>query len=221
MSDECLQTRETTFTEYFIKINFKQLIMPIVNKVYALWAVFEIFTKNVKGYYMRFMSRGVIDFQSLVTQALKGSTYSPREVLGSWDLIKDQALEYMRMGYRVDIGDEFIAIWPNIVGSVKDTVDPSTGKTIAADPKKLKASVGETKISCSVNKKYQKALSNIIEWKKASKRENGQVVEEEDDTVDPNDNPETIPTVDTSTGTQDTSVNNNLSTNDGEDGLGG
>ena len=195
--------------------------MPIVNKVYALWAVFEIFAKNVKGYYMRFMSRGVIDFQSLVNQALKGSTYSPREVLGSWDLIKDQALEYMRMGYRVDIGDEFLSIWPNIVGSIKDTIDPSTGKTVTADPSKLRAANAETKISCTVNKKSQKSLANIIEWKKASKKDNGQVVEEEDDTVDPNDNPETIPTVDTSTGTQDTSVNNNPSTNDGEDGLGG
>lgn len=187
--------------------------MAITSKVNALWSVFELFAKGIKGYYMRFMSRGVIDFQTLVNNALRGSTYSPREVLGAWDLIKDQALEYMRMGYRVDIGDEFLSIWPNIVGVIKDGIDPSTGQTVPADPKKLRSSMAETKISCTVNKKYTKQLASIIEWKKASKTDNGQIVEEEDATVDPNDNPEDITPIDTSTAV-DTSTGSDNSGSD-------
>jgi hypothetical protein len=190
--------------------------MAISSKINALWSVVEMFNKNIKGFFMKFTSRGVIDFQTLVNNALKGSTYSPREVLGAWDLIKDQSLEYMRMGYRVDIGDEFLTIWPCIIGSVIERIDPSTGKTIPADPTKLKASNAETKISCTVNKKFVKQLKNVIEWKKASKRDNGQIVEEDDDTIDPNENPENITPIDSSTGTTvDTSTGSN--NNGGDD----
>ena len=118
-------------------------------------------------FYMTFRSRGTIDFETLATNALKGSTYRPSEVIGAMRLIKEQAIEYMATGFRVDIGEDFLTIWPNILGTVKDTVDPSTGQTIVADPTKLSAEDAETRVGCTVARKYNKLVSKSIEWEKA------------------------------------------------------
>ena len=167
-------------------------------KTVALYSVFESVISKIRCFFMRFRSRGVIDFETLVNTSLKGSTFRPSEVLGAFELIKEGAIDFMALGFRVDIGNDFISIWPNIIGSVKDTVDPSTGKVIPADPSKLTAADGETKVGCTVAKKYNKKVSKIIEWKKI--KESDKPEDLVDDTEDPNDNPETIPTIDTSTG---------------------
>lgn len=190
--------------------------MEVDRDLTAQWFAQDYSANGIKGFYMRFFSRGTKGFRKTVESALKGSTYDAEEYIGATRLVQKQILELMAEGYRVDFGDNFITVWPNILGSIRDTVDPSTGKTIAADPKKLRSQDFDSTASCTFAKQFIKKLNAIISWTKVNKS-GIEIPEEEDNTIDPTENPETLPTADTSTGTVDTSTNSGS----GDDGLGG
>lgn len=173
-----------------------------------LWSIREFMAGTFKGYCMRFHSRGTIGFRNTVEKALKGSGYSSDEYIGATRLVQNQILEQASEGYRTDVGDNFITVWPNPIQAVRDSIDPSTGAVKSADPTKLKSRTADTKLGVTVAANFLRQLKAKMNWQKINDK--GEEVDEQDDTVDPNDNPETITPIDSSTGTTvDTSTGGN------------
>ena len=173
-----------------------------------LWSIKEFIAGTVKGYCMRFHSRGTIGFRSTVVKALKGSGYSADEYIGATRLVQNQILEQASEGYRTDIGDNFITVWPNPIQAVRDSIDPSTGAVKPADPADLKSRTADTKLGVTVAPAFLRQLKPKMNWQKVNAK--GEEVDDQDDTVDPTENPETITPIDSSTGTTvDTSTGGN------------
>ena len=89
------------------------------------------------------------------------------------------------------------------------------GKEIVITPDMLRTSDGVTKFGCLVNNKFKKKFDAEIEWQKVSKK-TGEAINEEDATQG-NENVESNQpsSIDTSTGTTDTSTGSN--NNGGDD----
>ena len=188
--------------------------MSYITKLIALWRASEIRFDGRHGWFAAFQSRGTVDWRTTVQDALEKTTYDPQEFISAFAIVLKQVQKEMARGYRVDIGEDFMTIWPNSKARVLDSIDPSTGQTIVATPDDLKKVEIETKGGCTFYKSFIQTLSAMIKWKKVTGTSvDNQETEIEDATQDPNLNFD-----DTSTGTQDTSTNNTPS---GDDGLGG
>lgn len=187
--------------------------MEISRTLKPLWFIQEFLTNGIHGFRTRFLSRGSKGFYETVESAFKGTNHDVDNFITEMRLVQKQALEDMSQGFRVDIGDNFVTIYPNAVGTIRDSIDPSTGHTIVADPNKLTSDDIDTRVGCTVAKRFHKKLRSLIEWKKTVNK-NPDLPDEEDDTQDPYEN-NNSQTIDSSTGqTADPSTG---SGNDGMD----
>ena len=181
--------------------------MDIGRNLYPLWAIVEFLANGIRGFSARFKSRGIIGFTELLEDAFRGTDFDVDDYIKQTRVVQKEIKTKLSKGFRVDFGDNFISLWPNPVGVVRDRIDPSTGQTVPANPDDLRSDDIKTKVSITVAKKFTKDLSKMMEWRKASGTIKDDTEDDEDDaTVDPNEHPENITPINTSTGTVDTST---------------
>ena len=173
--------------------------MDVSRSMTPLWVIVEFVTNGIKGFCMRFKSRGIVGFQELVEDAFKADGYDVDDYIKKTRIVQKELKTQLAKGFRVDFGDNFISVQPNPIGAVRDTVDPSTGQVIPANPDNLRSDKAVTKLSVVVAKKFTKELGTMMEWQKYSNKIQDDD-DEEDATIDPNENPENIPIIDSSTG---------------------
>lgn len=173
--------------------------MDVSRSMNPLWVIVEFAANGIKGFCMRFKSRGIIGFQELVEDAFKAYGYDVDDYIKKTRIVQKELKTQLAKGFRVDFGDNFISVQPNPIGAVRDTVDPSTGQVIPANPDNLRSDKAVTKLSVVVAKKFTKELGTMMEWQKYSNKIQDDD-DEEDATIDPNENPENIPIIDSSTG---------------------
>ena len=171
---------------------------------------------GVHGYFARPQFRGTIDWRTLCDECLEDTTYNPREVSGGMEIVAKKLINYLKKGFRVELGTDFIILYPNLVLTARDYKDEETGKTVVVEPKNLITKRAESRIGCTVNQKYKQTFANTVEWERINKDGESQ---ELDDATQGNENVEDgqPSSIDTSTNTPTTDV----STGDSSSGNGG
>lgn len=177
----------------------------MAKKLKAQWTSQEMKNVGVHGFYGRPVYRGTFDFETFVTEKLQNTTYNPNEVIGAFKVLQKSIIQELSKGYRIDIGENFITLMPNLVLSVKDYEDKE-GKTVVATSDMLKTSNIVSRIACSINNKYKKLFEAEVSWERVSK--GGDIIEDDATQGNENIDQNEPSSIDTSTNTIDPSTNN-------------
>lgn len=132
-------------------------------------------------------SNGTLDFMELCEEACEHTTIEP-------SILRAAVTEYMKTvkrnvlkGFRCALGEQFIYVYPNLYASIKDEKD-AQGNTLKVVTKKDFTLAGaKSRLGASVSRKFSDEFEDKVSWQRVD--EQGNVVEEEDITVDPGTNP--------------------------------
>lgn len=131
---------------------------------------------------------GVLSFKELMDEACEDNTYSIDEMRGCVGRFMKAVQREVLRGWRCQLGEDFLVIYPNIEASVKDTKDEKTGETIVATAKMLTANGAKSRLGCTVHKKFSAKFAAEVQWQKVDA--SGAAVEEEEDITQGNENVE-------------------------------
>ena len=102
----------------------------------------------------------------LLEEAMDGKSVEP-------SIAKACVTEFMKAvkrnvlkGFRCQLGDNFLTVYPNIQLSVKDTEDPKTHEPIVATAEMLNAANGKSRLGCTVAAKFSRQFSDEVSWQK-------------------------------------------------------
>lgn len=123
---------------------------------------------------------GTLTTDELLDEALDGKSIEP-------SIAKAAITEYMKAvqrnvmkGFRCQLGEQFLTIYPNLQLSVKDEV--KNGVTTVATSEMLNAANGKSRLGCTVSPKFSAEFANSVNWQKVDG--NGAEVTEGDITDD-------------------------------------
>ena len=131
------------------------------------------------------MPYSTITFEELCAEACKNTSIEQPIMMTAATLFFDAVVSNLIQGHRVQVGKDFLTLYPNLVLSVKDTVDDNGNVLEAATAKMLNASNGKSRIAATVHPKFSEQFARNVSWQKVDEK-SGAVVEE--DIVEPNPN---------------------------------
>lgn len=121
---------------------------------------------------------GVLSFKELCDEACEDNTYSIEEMQGCVSKFMRAVQRESLRGFRCQLGEEFLTIFPQIEASVKDYTDKKTGELVVATADMLTAVGAKSRLGCTVHKKFSAKFASEVSWQKVD--QNGAVVEDED-----------------------------------------
>lgn len=133
------------------------------------------------SFYPQPKSKGTFGFERMCKKAAKNTTVEE-------DTVRQAVREYMKVaqealleGYRVEIGDQFVTLWPNLRGSVKDELNDDGTVKRAVTAKELTANKCKSRVGATVNPVFSSEFERLVKWVKTDKA--GNIIDEEDDTL--------------------------------------
>ena len=122
---------------------------------------------------------GTLTFNEVCEEACRKTSIEP-------SLMKAAVAEYMDTvqlnvlkGFRVQVGEQFITVYPNLSASVKDTKDKD-GQLVVATAKMLTANKGKSRRGASVAIKFSQEFAANVSWQKIDERTGAEVTDDED-----------------------------------------
>ena len=123
-------------------------------------------TIGTHSFYAVPIPNGTLTFDELLDEAMDGKSVEP-------SIAKACVTEFMKAvkrnvlkGFRCQLGDNFLTVYPNIQLSVKDTEDPETHAPIVATADMLNAANGKSRLGCTVAAKFSRQFSDEVSWQK-------------------------------------------------------
>ena len=105
-------------------------------------------------------------------------------------IMKAAVTEYMRAvqanlkrGFRVQVGESFLTVYPKLVMSVKDTEDDE-GNQVVATADMVTANRGKSRLGASVATKFSQEFAKNVSWQKVDTKTGALVSDDDDDIVD-------------------------------------
>ena len=138
------------------------------------------------SFYARPVSKGTLTMNDLLEEALGGTSIEPsigRAVIT--EFMKTVQREVQR-GFRCQLGERFLTVYPTLELSVKDYEDAKTHQTVVADSKMLNAANAYSRLGCTVHPSFSKQFAQNVSWRKVDR--NGTPEEPGNDIVE--DDPE-------------------------------
>ena len=114
-------------------------------------------TIGTHSFYAVPIPNGTLTFDELLDEAMDG-----KSVEQFMKAVKRNVLK----GFRCQLGDNFLTVYPNIQLSVKDTEDPQTHAPIVATAEMLNAANGKSRLGCTVAAKFSRQFSDEVSWQK-------------------------------------------------------
>ena len=100
-------------------------------------------------------------------------------------MMKAAVTEYMntvqlnlKKGFRVQVGESFVTLYPMLDVSVKDTVDDK-GQPVVATAKMVTANKGKSRLGASVAVKFSQEFAQNVSWQKIDERTGAEVADDE------------------------------------------
>ena len=121
---------------------------------------------------------GRLSFRELCEEACEDNSFSVEEMQGCVSKFMKTVQREALRGWRCQLGDEFLTIYPNIDASIKDYKDPKTGQTVVVTADMLTAQGAKSRLGCSVHKKFSAKFAAEVSWQKVNA--NGTEIDEED-----------------------------------------
>lgn len=119
-------------------------------------------------------------FERMCQKAARNTSIEAHTVRAAVEEYMNVAQEALLEGNRVEIGNQFVTLWPNLKGSVKDYIDPQTGKKVVVTADDLTASKCKSRVSATVNAAFSNEFERKVKWVKTDKH--GNVIDDPDDT---------------------------------------
>ena len=131
------------------------------------------------SFYAQPVFAGTLTTDELLAEALDGKSIEP-------SVAKAAITEYMKAvqrnvmkGFRCQLGDQFLTIYPNLQLSVKDTEDKQ-GNTVVATADMLNAANGKSRLGCTVATKFSAEFAQNVQWTKVGAATDGDDTDGED-----------------------------------------
>lgn len=119
-------------------------------------------------------------FERMCQKAARNTSIEAHTVRAAVEEYVKVAQEALLEGNRVEIGEQFVTLWPNLKGSVKDYTDPDTGKKVVVTAADLTATKCKSRVSATVNAAFSNEFERKVKWVKTDNH--GNVIDEPDDT---------------------------------------
>ena len=117
---------------------------------------------------------GKLSFDALCEEACDGNVIKPSEMKNAVALFLDALKRNVKKGFRCELGDQFLSIYPKIsCTSVDEDGKPATAEMIKASRKDCKKSIGAT-----VNTLFSQDFAQNVNWQKVDG--SGSPVEDDD-----------------------------------------
>ena len=150
-------------------------------------------TIGVHSYYAVPLSNGTLEFEQACEESCRNLGVLPSQMrLCVQEFMKTVQMNLLK-GFRVQLGDEFLTLYPNLTLSVKDTVQPDGTKKVAT-ASMLRANLGKSRIGCTVHFNFSNEFARNVSWQRVNERTGAVVDDPAEDITQPD------------TGSEDTSA---------------
>ena len=136
------------------------------------------------SFYPQPIAKGTFGFDRMCKKAAKNTTIEEHTVRAAVQEYMKVAQEALLEGNRVEIGEQFITLYPNLKGSVKDYKDETTGQTVVVTAKDLTAQKCKSRVGATVNRYFSDEFERNVSWVKTDKT--GAIIEDEEDATETN-----------------------------------
>ena len=143
----------------------------------------ENFNFDTHSFYAVPVPNGTMSFDEVCEEACRNTSIEK-------SLMKAAVAEYMatvqlnlKKGFRVQVGESFVTLYPTLDISVKDTVDEK-GQPVVATAKMVTANKGKSRLGATVAVKFSREFAQNVSWQKIDERTGAEVTDDGDDIVD-------------------------------------
>ena len=130
------------------------------------------------------MSKGTYGFERMCKLASEKTTIEPHTVRAAVEEYINIAKRALMEGYRVDIGIDFVQLYPNLRGSLKDELNQDGTVKKAVTAKDLKIQHLKSRVGATVDPDFSDEFAKAVSWQRTDK--NGTPVDEEEDATETN-----------------------------------
>jgi hypothetical protein len=136
------------------------------------------------SYYAIPIPNGTLSFDELLEEAMDGKSVEPSIARACVTEFMKAVKRNVLKGFRCQLGDNFLTVYPNLQLSVKDTEDPNTHEPIVATADMLNAANGKSRLGCTVAPKFSRQFSEEVSWQKVDPSSTAAATGEDDITDD-------------------------------------
>lgn len=133
---------------------------------------------DTHSFYAVPVPNGTVSFDEVCEHACEDSSI---EV----SLMKAAVTEYMRavhsylkLGFRVQVGNQFITVYPSLDLSVKDTEDEK-GNQVIATADMVNANKGKSRLGATVATRYSQDFAKNVSWQKIDEKTRAEIADDE------------------------------------------
>ena len=144
------------------------------------YSYYENTKTGTHSFYAKPVFAGTLTMDEILEEALDGKSIEPSVARAAITEFKKAVKRNVLKGYRCNLGDDFLTIYPNLQLSVKDYEDEQTHQLVVANADMLSARNAKSRIGCTVSPKFSTEFATSVQWQKTDK--NGSVIEEDDAT---------------------------------------
>ena len=123
---------------------------------------------------------GTLNFSEVCDEACRNTSIEP-------SLMRAAVTEYMKAvqlnvlkGFRVQVGEHFLVVYPNLSISVKDEKDKDGQVTKVATAKMVNANKGKSRLGATVAIKFSQEFAQNVSWQKIDEKTGAEVADDED-----------------------------------------
>lgn len=121
-------------------------------------------TVGTHSFYAVPVPNGTLSFDELLEEAMDGKSVEPSIARACVTEFMKAVKRNVLKGFRCNLGDNFLTVYPNIQLSVKDREEG--GKTVVATAEMLTAANAKSRLGCTVAAKFSKEFADSVSWQK-------------------------------------------------------
>lgn len=134
------------------------------------------------SFYAQPIFAGTLTTEEILKEALDGKSIEPSIARAAIQEYMAAVQRNVMKGFRCQLGDSFLTIYPNLQLSVKD-VKKSDGSVVVATADMLNASNGKSRLGCTVAVKFSNEFAANVQWQKVGESAAADAADAEDDTT--------------------------------------
>ena len=112
---------------------------------------------------------GTLSFDELCEEACRNTTIEESLMKAAVSEFMKAVQSNVKKGFRVQIGEQFITVYPNLSVSVKDTADE------VATPKMVTANKGKSRLGATVAPSFSQEFARSVSWQKIDERTGAEI----------------------------------------------
>lgn len=120
------------------------------------------------SFYARPISKGTLSMKELAEEALGNTSIEPSIGKAAIEEFMRTVMREVQRGFRCQIGEKFLTIYPTLELSVKDH-ENEKGETVVAKAEMLNAANAYSRLGCTVHPDFSKQFAKNVSWRKVDR----------------------------------------------------